>query len=261
MVDVPTVVLSSAGTLCIAALFFTIYNRRRAHIKMALSLSYQAIKNILLCQTKEQRILDFVLKNAVRGDPQSVIDNIDKYCSQREWSMNVGNEKGIILDNVVKESNPSTILELGTYCGYSAVRICRLLKPGVRFFTVEFNPAYAAVAKQIIEFAGLIDKVQVLEGSTGDIIPQLKKKYEVDTLDFVFVDHWKDKYKPDTQLLEKCNLLRKGSVVLADNVIVPGAPDFLEYVRNCGKYDCTNFPSFLEYMDEKDALEKAVFRG
>ncbi|CAH2295593.1 catechol O-methyltransferase [Pelobates cultripes] len=103
--------------------------------------------------------------------------------------------------------------------------------------------------------------VHILEGPTYDIIPQLKKKYEVDTLDFVFIDHWKDKYKPDTQLLEKCNLLRKGSVILADNVIIPGAPDFLEYVRNCGRYDCTNYPSMLEYMNEKDALEKAVFRG
>lgn len=66
---------------------------------------------------------------------------------------------GLILDNVVKETNPNTLLELGTYCGYSTIRIARLLKPGACFFTVEFNPAYAAVAKQIIEFAGLKDKV------------------------------------------------------------------------------------------------------
>nr|DBA23097.1 TPA: hypothetical protein GDO54_014050 [Pyxicephalus adspersus] len=214
-----------------------------------------------MSETKEQRVLQFVLQNAIRGDPKSVIDNIDKYCSQREWAMNVGDQKGLILDNVLKESNPNTVLELGTYCGYSTVRIARLLKPGARFLTVEFNPAFAAVAKQIIEFAGLKDKVQVIEGNTQDIIPQLKKKYEVDKLDFVFVDHWKDKYLPDTQLLEKCGLLAKGSVVLADNVITPGAPEFLKYVRTCGRYDCTNYPSFLEYMDERDALEKAVFRG
>ncbi|XP_018412454.1 PREDICTED: catechol O-methyltransferase-like [Nanorana parkeri] len=168
---------------------------------------------------------------------------------------------GLILDKIVKETNPNIVLELGTYCGYSTVRIARLLKPGIRLLTVEFNPAYAAVAKQIIEFAGFKDKVQILEGNTHDIIPQLKKKYEVDTLDFVFVDHWKEKYLPDIQLLEKCRLLRKGSVILADNVICPGAPDFLKYVRTCGHYDCTNYPSFLEYMNEKDALEKAVFRG
>lgn len=45
-------------------------------------------------QSKEQRILNFVLQNAVRGDPCSVVDAIDKYCSQKEWAMNVGDEKG-----------------------------------------------------------------------------------------------------------------------------------------------------------------------
>ncbi|XP_066459569.1 catechol O-methyltransferase-like [Eleutherodactylus coqui] len=212
-------------------------------------------------QTKEQRVLQYVLDNAVRGDPQSVIDSIDTYCSQKEWAMNVGDQKGLILDNVVKETDPNVLLELGTYCGYSAVRISRLLKPGARLFTVEFNPAFAAIAKQIIEFAGVNDKVQIIEGNTQDIIPQLKKKYELDTLDFVFVDHWKDKYTDDTKLLEKCNLLRKGSVILADNVIIPGAPDFLQYVRSCGRYDCTNYPSVVEYRTENDALEKAVYRG
>ncbi|KAG9487522.1 hypothetical protein GDO78_007400, partial [Eleutherodactylus coqui] len=109
-------------------------------------------------QTKEQRVLQYVLDNAVRGDPQSVIDSIDTYCSQKEWAMNVGDQKGLILDNVVKETDPNVLLELGTYCGYSAVRISRLLKPGARLFTVEFNPAFAAIAKQIIEFAGVNDK-------------------------------------------------------------------------------------------------------
>lgn len=45
---------------------------------------------------------------------------------------------------------------------------------------------------------GLAFQVKILEGPSEEIIPQLKKKYEVDTLDFVFLDHWKDRYTPDT---------------------------------------------------------------
>ncbi|XP_032864122.1 catechol O-methyltransferase isoform X1 [Tyto alba] len=221
----------------------------------------EKITNFIMNQSKEQRILNFVLQNAVRGDPCSVLDTIDKYCSQKEWAMNVGNEKGLILDKTVEEVNPSVALELGTYCGYSAVRIARLLKAGAHLLTVEFNPEFAAIAKQIIEFAGVQDKVKLLEGPSEKIIPQLKKKYEVDTLDFVFLDHWKDRYTPDTILLQECNLLRKGSVFLADNVIVPGAPEFLNYVRNNPHFQCTNYPSHLEYMEVGDAMEKAVFLG
>lgn len=43
--------------------------------------------------------------------------------------------------------------------------------------------------------------MKILEGPSETIIPQLKKKHEVDTLDFVFLDHWKDRYLPDTILL------------------------------------------------------------
>ncbi|KAM9281542.1 catechol O-methyltransferase isoform 2-T2 [Morus bassanus] len=221
----------------------------------------EKITNFIMNQSKEQRILNFVLQNAVRGDPCSVLDAIDKYCSQKEWAMNVGDEKGLILDKTVEEVNPSVALELGTYCGYSAVRIARLLKAGAQLLTVEFNPEFAAIAKQMIEFAGVQEKVKLLEGPSEEIIPQLKKKYEVDTLDFVFLDHWKDRYTPDTILLQECNLLRKGSVLLADNIIFPGAPEFLKYIRNNPRFQCTNYPSHLEYMKVEDAMEKAVFLG
>lgn len=49
---------------------------------------------------------------------------------------------------------------------------------------------------------GALLQVTVIVGASQDIIPQLKKKYDVDTLDMVFLDHWKDRYLPDTILLE-----------------------------------------------------------
>lgn len=66
---------------------------------------------------------------------------------------------GTILDSVVCEISPGSALELGTYCGYSTVRIARLLAPGTKLITLEFNPDYAKVARQVIEFAGLQEKV------------------------------------------------------------------------------------------------------
>ncbi|XP_078083793.1 catechol O-methyltransferase-like [Mustelus asterias] len=221
----------------------------------------EKMTQLITGRSKEERILEFVLQNAVKGDAKSVVDNIDKYCREKEWAMNVGDEKGAILDRVLEEANPLTVLELGTYCGYSALRMVRVLRSGARLLTIEFNPANANIAKQIFRFAAVEDKVEILEGSSGNIIPQLKKKYEVDTLDFVFLDHWKDRYQPDTQLLEECGLLRKGTVLLADNVIAPGAPEFLQYVRNNPHYVCTHYASNLEYTKLRDGMEKAIFKG
>ncbi|MGH0170205.1 UNVERIFIED_CONTAM: hypothetical protein FKN15_060279 [Acipenser sinensis] len=165
--------------------------------------------------------------------------------------MNVGDEKGSILDQVVCEASPDVALELGTYCGYSSVRIARLLPPGARLLTVEFNHDYATVARE----------VQLLEGASGDLIPQLRQKHGIETLDFIFLDHWKDRYLPDTRLLEDCSLLRRGTVLLADNVICPGTPDYLEYVRSSPRYQSQYFSSHLEYTRAEDGLEKSVFLG
>ncbi|KAG5198999.1 hypothetical protein R6Z07F_015418 [Ovis aries] len=219
------------------------------------------VRNLLMGSSKEQRILQHVLQHAEAGDPQSVVAAIDSYSSEKEWAMHVGEKKGEIVDTVLREQRPSVLLELGAYCGYSAVRMARLLLPGARLLTIELNPDYAAITQRMVEFAGLQDKVTVILGASQDIIPQLKEKYDVDTLDMVFIDHWKDRYLPDTLLLEECGLLRKGTVLLADNVIFPGAPDFLEYVRGSSRFECSHFSSYLEYSKVVDGLEKVVYRG
>lgn len=66
------------------------------------------------------------------------------------------------MDTVVREQGPSVLLELGAYCGYSAVRMARLLPPSARLLTIELNPDYAAITQQMLDFAGLQDRVQCL---------------------------------------------------------------------------------------------------
>lgn len=66
------------------------------------------------------------------------------------------------MDTVVQEQSPSMLLELGAYCGYSAIRMARLMPPSARLLTIELNPDYAAITQQMVDFAGLQDKVQHL---------------------------------------------------------------------------------------------------
>ena len=80
-------------------------------------------------------------------------------------------------------------------------------------------------------------------------------------MDFVFIDHWNDLYVRDLKLLEAHGLLRKGTVIMADNLIFPGAPDYREYVQSSEKYDTELIMSILDYTDEEDALGKSVFLG
>lgn len=48
----------------------------------------------------------------------------------------------------------------------------------------------------------------------------------------MFLDHYKPAYTTDLKLCEELGLIRPGSVLCADNVIKPGNPPYLEYVRS-----------------------------
>lgn len=71
-------------------------------------------------QHKEERLLEWVLTRSPPNDPRKAIDAIDEFCS-KHWMMNLGPEKSKIVLKALHSCNPRTIVELGGYCGYSAL--------------------------------------------------------------------------------------------------------------------------------------------
>ena len=197
-------------------------------------------------------------KHATPGDPDSVLATLDDFGRNTAFLMNVGDRKGEILDEEVRKARPARALEIGAYCGYSAVRIARLLRQwDGRLISIELSAESVAVAREMVELAGLTDVVEFRQGSAEDVIPTLSTPF-----DFVFIDHWKDLYLPDLRRLEDGHLLRPGTVIVADNVTFLGTTDYLEHVRTCGRYDSSYRESTLEYHDDViDALEVSVLRG
>src|SRR5207249_4404727 len=117
---------------------------------------------------REEALANHVVANARRGDPDDVIRVIDDFCMNRSVMINVGDEKGEILDRAVRRASPQLILELGTYCGYSALRMSRVMPAGARICSIEFIPANAEIARRIWSHAGLGEEVTVVIGTLGD---------------------------------------------------------------------------------------------
>ena len=90
-------------------------------------------------------VLDFVLKNSKKGNPQSVLDTIDSYAlegalDRKRFLMNVGPEKGLLLKNLIIKHQSKRILELGAFIGYSAVLIAMNLKSDGCLISVDPDP-------------------------------------------------------------------------------------------------------------------------
>ncbi len=172
---------------------------------------------------REEALAAHVLAHARAGDLDDAIRVIDDFCGTHSVMMNVGDEKGEILDQAVRRASPKLLLELGTYCGYSGLRMARVMPADARLCSVEFNPANAEIARRIWSHAGVGDRLTVVVGTLGDggeTIGQLQKEFGFTegAVDFAFLDHDKNAYLPDLERLLELRWLHRGSLVVADNV-------------------------------------------
>jgi catechol O-methyltransferase len=218
---------------------------------------------------REEAMAEYVLANARRADLDDAIRAIDEFCTERSVMMNVGDEKGEILDRAIAKAAPRLVLELGTYCGYSALRIVRAMPAGARLCSLEFSPANAAIARRILDHAGVGDEVAVLIGTLddgGETIDRLRSEHGFGegSVDLVFVDHDKAAYLPDMKRIMAERWLHPGSIVIADNVRFPGAPEYRAYLKGEEErtWRTTEHDTHVEYQSLiKDLVTESEYLG
>jgi len=191
--------------------------------------------------------------------------------ARKEFLPSIGPIKGKIIEDVIKEYNPKKALEIGTLHGYSAILIANIILSGKYdnenfnsersstepiLISVEKDQRLANIARKNIEKARLSEKIQVINGDALEIIPKLKSKFNM-----IFLDATKSEYLKYLQLIEKYSLLNKRAVIVADNVLIyeNEMKDYLDYVRNSGKYISRTTETSLEFSKNvKDALEVSI---
>jgi predicted O-methyltransferase YrrM len=212
-----------------------------------------------------------------KGEPSEPNDIVLKILAEieetarKEFLPSIGPIKGKIIEDVIKQYKPKEVLEIGTLHGYSAILIANIILGGKYdienfnsessstehiLISVEKDQKLADIARKNIEKARLSEKIQVINGDALEIIPRLKSKFNM-----IFLDATKSEYLKYLQLIEKYSLLNKRAVVVADNVLIyeNEMKDYLDYVRNSGKYISRTTETSLEFTKNvKDALEVSI---
>ena len=218
---------------------------------------------------REEALARHVMANAAPGDVDSAIAAVDDFAYSESFMINVGDEKGELLDAAIRRAAPRRLLELGTYCGYSALRAARVMPDDAHLLSIEFSPENAAIARRILTHAGVDSRVTVVIGTLGDggeTITALESEhgFAPGSLDFVFIDHAKDAYLPDLERILEHGWLRTGAIVVADNVKIPGAPAYREYMRNHegALWRTTEHDTHVEYQSMlKDLVLESKYLG
>ncbi len=126
-----------------------------------------------------------------------------------------GHLQGKILSLISRLVQPSRIMEIGTFTGYSAICLAKGLTESGLLYTIDINVEFTDIAAEYFQKSGLKNKIKQHIGEGGKIIPLLNEKW-----DLVFIDADKTNYSNYFDLV--IENVRTGGLIIADNVLWSG---------------------------------------
>lgn len=129
-----------------------------------------------------------------------------------------GHIQGRLLKMIVQMLRPQSILEIGTFTGYSALSMAAGLAEGATLDTFEVDDELEPMAQEFFDRSEHGTKIKLHIGSALDIAPTLGKQF-----DLVFIDGDKREYPAYYRMLMGDDggvpLVHSGSILLADNIL------------------------------------------
>ena len=126
-----------------------------------------------------------------------------------------GHLQGQLLTMFANMVSPESILEIGTYTGYSAICLARGLKKGGELHTIDINEELEDFALHFFTKAGLKNQIKTHIGNALEILPSINKEW-----DMVFVDADKENYINYYNLV--FDSVKNGGIIIFDNVLWSG---------------------------------------
>lgn len=126
-----------------------------------------------------------------------------------------GHLQGRFLAMISRMVAPRTVVDIGTFTGYSALCLAEGLAEGGIVHTLDVSDAYGAMADRAIKAGGMSGKIERHIGHAADLIPTLHPPF-----DLVFIDADKSNYTRYWELV--IERMRPGGVIIADNVLWDG---------------------------------------
>ena len=126
-----------------------------------------------------------------------------------------GHIQGRLLKMLVGMIRPKTVLEIGTYSGYSGLCIAEGLEEGAHLHTVEINDEQEDFTLPWFKNSPYADKITMHIGDAMDVVPKLQVMF-----DMAFIDGDKRRYTEYYEMV--LQHLNPGGYILADNTLWDG---------------------------------------
>ena len=159
-----------------------------------------------------------------------------------------GHLQGRLLKMLVGMIRPKTILEVGTFSGYSAISMAEGLPDGGRLYTFEINDEMEDFTRPWIEGSAVADKITFLIGDALVEAPKLGILF-----DMAFIDGDKRTYRETYEMV--MGILKPGGFILADNTLWDGHVVDHAYDHD---HQTQGIESFNDYIVRDDRVEQVI---
>lgn len=166
---------------------------------------------------------------------ESVLTDLEKLNGPENRYWNVPRTTGVFLNAMVRTSNASRVLEIGTSNGYSAIWFAEALSHiGGCLYTVESHKERFAMAGENLKRAGVTKFARQVFGHSPEILPTIPGPY-----DFIFLDATKMEYLSYAEALVP--MLRDGGLLVADNCLshATEVENFVTYMKEYPRHGGT----------------------
>ena len=142
------------------------------------------------------------------------LENLEQYAIKERVPI-IRREMQSFMKMFLALNRPKRILEVGTAIGFSTLLMCEYGTKDLEIVTIENYEKRIPIAKANFKEAGRESQITLLEGDAGQILKELDGSF-----DMIFMDAAKGQYI--NWLPDVMRLMRKGSVLISDNVLQEG---------------------------------------
>lgn len=219
-----------------------------------------ALNSLQLAQEVLQGLDPYLDANSTEGPAElkALIEETDKHDFQTAYKNNqlsfpvsakwsAGAYEGNFIAMIAKAIGAKRVLEVGMFTGTTTLAIADVLpKQGGKIIALELDDYLRELANPFFEKAGVKERVDVRIGKAMDSIQEMIKSKE-ESFDLIFIDADKGAYQQYYDVIMDNGLLRKGGVLLVDNVLYKASP----FVPNLEKATSDQLKTAIHFENGK----------
>jgi len=194
-------------------------------------------------------LVEEYIRNTLKENKELILE-MEEYARENSVPI-IHKEVAELLRFVLDIHKPRRILEIGCAIGYSSIFFATVLGGDVEIITTERNPIMLEKAYENIEKAGLKDKIKILVGDATQTLKDIDGEF-----DMIFIDAAKGQYKMFYDMVTPH--LRKGGIVVSDNILYKGMIASDEFVVRRKKTIVKRMREYLDYICSLEDVDTSI---